>query len=156
MITVDEKLVAVYGTQLANPGRWGDQKYVTRIYLRFPSTNLLASFSIVQLSFVIINSSQNVPTTKVYSKFQPHVYNCAIYKEILTAATGKFGGPTEKFDFSWALVAASSYTLQPRKPPPPFMLVSLLTTYAAGQGPSFLQAIGFSRVLDKAGLPGGY
>ena len=55
----------------------------------------------------------------------------------------------------WEMAQDSSYTFQPRKPPPPFMIVSRLTPYAADQRVSFLQAIGFSRVLGEAGLPSG-
>jgi len=44
--------------------------------------------------------------------------------------------PTEKFGFPWAPVAASSYTFQPK-----------------GAPISYLQAIGFSQVLDQAGVP---
>ncbi|KAI9442705.1 hypothetical protein H4582DRAFT_1305328 [Lactarius indigo] len=117
-IGANEKLVAVYGTRLVNPSSYGDKKYVTRIYLRHISSNLPSSFSIIQLSFVVVNSSGNVPTTKVYT------------------GSGTSKDPTEKFDLSWPLTAASSYTFQPQ-----------------GAPVSYLQAIGFSKVLDQAGPP---
>ncbi|KAH9062371.1 hypothetical protein EDB87DRAFT_1606767 [Lactarius vividus] len=99
LITVDEKLVAVYGTRHVNAGPYGDK-------------------NIVQLSFVVVNSAGNAPTTKVYT------------------GSGNSRDPTEKFDLSWPLTAASSYTFQP-----------------PGAPVSYLQAIGFSKVLGEAGSP---
>lgn len=97
-LTADDKLVAVYGTRLVNPGPYGDR-------------------NIVQLSFVVVNSSGKV-TSKVYT------------------GGGNSTDPSVKFDLSWPLVAASSFTFQP-----------------PGAPASYLQAIGFSRVLGEAGLP---
>lgn len=56
LITADEKLVAVYGTRLANPGPWGDQKYVTRIYLRCVSPQVICS--IIQYCPVVVRSRE--------------------------------------------------------------------------------------------------
>ncbi|KAI9453130.1 hypothetical protein BJY52DRAFT_1399707 [Lactarius psammicola] len=98
-IGVDEKLIAVYGNRLVNPSPYGDK-------------------NIVQLSFVVVNSSGRVPTAKVYT------------------GSGNSGDPAEKFDLSWALLAASSFTFQP-----------------TGQPIGYLQAIGFSKVLGEAGGP---
>jgi len=70
--------------------------------------------NIVQLSFIVANSAGKIPTTKVYT------------------ATGKSSDPSEKFDFTWSVVAAASYTV---KPP--------------GAPITYLQAIGFSKVLDQ-------
>jgi len=70
--------------------------------------------NIVQLSFVVANSALKTPTTKVYT------------------ATAKSPEPSSKFDFSWSLVAAASYTV---KPP--------------GAPIAYLQAVGFSKVLDQ-------
>jgi hypothetical protein len=94
-IGANEKLIAVYGAQLVNATPYG-------------------AHSTVRLSFVVGNSSGDVPTTKVY-----------------TAAASFAKDPTEKFDFTWAVAGASSYTLKPQ-----------------GDTQAFLQAVGFSKVLD--------
>jgi hypothetical protein len=67
-ITATEKLIAVYGARLSESTGYGAHKYVTRIDLRCLSSDL-SPFSIVRLSFVVANSSGDVPTTKVYSEF---------------------------------------------------------------------------------------
>ncbi|KAN0135482.1 hypothetical protein V8E53_006761 [Lactarius tabidus] len=94
-IGANEKLIAVYGTRLVKATGYG-------------------AHNIVRLSFVVGNSSGDVPTTKVYT------------------TTGVIKDTTEKFEFTWAVAGASSYTLQPQ-----------------GATISFLQAIGFSKVLDN-------
>jgi hypothetical protein len=40
LITANEKLIAVYGARLLKPTIYGDHKYVTRINLRYFSSNL--------------------------------------------------------------------------------------------------------------------
>ncbi|KAF8258818.1 hypothetical protein EI94DRAFT_1092452 [Lactarius quietus] len=49
-ISADEKLIAVYGTRPVNTTPWAER-------------------GILQLSFIVANSSGAAPTTKVYSKF---------------------------------------------------------------------------------------
>ncbi|KAN0129561.1 hypothetical protein V8E53_012557 [Lactarius tabidus] len=95
-ISADEKLVAVYGTRLVSPSPWNERH-------------------ISQLSFIVVKSSGDVPTTKVYT------------------ATGNYIAPTEKFELSFPLTTASSYTFQPQ-----------------GIQDSYLEGIGFSNVSFKA------
>ncbi|KAH9172573.1 hypothetical protein EDB89DRAFT_1964991 [Lactarius sanguifluus] len=74
--------------------------------------------------------------TRVYLH---HLFRCMPYRfitKIVTAGSGSSSDPTEKFDLSWPLTAASSYTFQP-----------------PGAPVSYLQAIGFSKVLGEAGSP---
>jgi hypothetical protein len=75
-ISADEKLVAVYGTRLVSPSPWNERH-------------------ISQLSFIVIKSGGDVPTTKVYT------------------ATGNYIAPTEKFELSYPLTTVSSYTFKP-------------------------------------------
>lgn len=95
-IGANEELIAVYGARLLKPTKYGDH-------------------NIVRLSFVVANSSGDVPTTAVYD------------------AAGKNQDAFEKFKFTWGVAGASSYTFKPQ-----------------GVTNSVLQAIGFSKVLDKA------
>jgi len=77
-------------------------------------SNLPPLFSIIQLSFIVVNSAGTAPTVQVYSMFQGGMHYRFITK-IVTAASGIYSPPTEKFELSWPLTAASSYTFQPGK-----------------------------------------
>ncbi|KAI9442719.1 hypothetical protein H4582DRAFT_2203553 [Lactarius indigo] len=83
-----EKLLAVYGTRLVGPSIYGDR-------------------NIVQLSFVVSNTSGTTPTVQVYTVSGNYVT--------------KYGAATEKFELAWPLTAASSYTLQPSGLPDAFL-----------------------------------
>ncbi|KAH9037092.1 hypothetical protein EDB85DRAFT_1938008 [Lactarius pseudohatsudake] len=94
-VGADEKLIAVYGSRLVDASPYGNR-------------------TIVQLSFVVVNTAGTVPTVQVYT------------------ASGIYGAASEKFELAWPLTAASSYAFQPD-----------------GMPDAFLQALGFSNVLDK-------
>jgi len=79
-ISAHEKLIAVYGTRPVNTTPWAER-------------------GILQLSFIVANSSGDSPTTKVYT------------------AAGNYYGPTEKFELSWPLTTVSSYTFKPEGQP---------------------------------------
>ncbi|KAH9008098.1 hypothetical protein EDB83DRAFT_2323412 [Lactarius deliciosus] len=98
LLTVDDKLLAVYGSRLLNSSLYGDK-------------------TITKLSFVVANYTGSAPTVQVYT------------------ASGLFATPAQnaKFDLSWPLTAATSYSYQP-----------------TGLDRAFVQAIGFSNALDKA------
>jgi hypothetical protein len=112
LITANEELIAVYGARLLKPTKYGDHKYVTRINLRYRISYL--SSSIVRLSFVVADSSGDVPTTAVYGEFLS-AYISPFTTKIVTDAAGKNKDAFEKFKFTWGVAGASSYTLQPRK-----------------------------------------
>ncbi|KAI9433288.1 hypothetical protein H4582DRAFT_2082447 [Lactarius indigo] len=94
-----------------------DQKLLAVYGSRLVNASEYGERIIVQLSFVVANSAGNSPTVKVYT------------------VSGNFtpSAPRAKFELSWPLTAASSYTFQPE-----------------GRRNGFLQAIGFSNALDKA------
>ncbi|KAH9044182.1 hypothetical protein EDB84DRAFT_1436081 [Lactarius hengduanensis] len=105
-VGADEKLIAVYGSRLVDASPYGNR-------------------TIVQLSFVVVNTAGTVPTVQVYNR--------RFITKIVTAASGIYGAASEKFELAWPLTAASSYSFQPD-----------------GMPDAFLQALGFSNVLDKA------
>ncbi|KAH8980542.1 hypothetical protein EDB92DRAFT_1953900 [Lactarius akahatsu] len=94
-----------------------DEKILAVYGSRLTGTSLYGDKNITQLSFVVVNSAGGTPQVKVYT------------------ATGTFYNPTvnSKFELSWPLTAASSYTFTP-----------------PGVNNAFLQAIGFSNALDRA------
>ncbi|KAI9459714.1 hypothetical protein BJY52DRAFT_1265271 [Lactarius psammicola] len=95
-----------------------DEKLVAVYGTRLVDGSPYGDRNIIQLSFVVVNSAGDAPTVQVYT------------------ASGIYSAPTEKFELSWPLTAASSYTFQPE-----------------GMGDAYLQAIGFSNALDKADAP---
>ncbi|KAH8986032.1 hypothetical protein EDB86DRAFT_2832788 [Lactarius hatsudake] len=94
-----------------------DEKILGVYGSRLTGTSLYGNNNITQLSFVVVNSAGSTPQVKVYT------------------ATGTFFNATTnaKFELSWPLTAASSYTFTP-----------------PGVNNAFLQAIGFSNALDRA------
>ncbi|KAH8986044.1 hypothetical protein EDB86DRAFT_3105466 [Lactarius hatsudake] len=94
-----------------------DEKILGVYGSRLTGTSLYGNNNITQLSFVVVNSAGGTPQVKVYT------------------ATGVFFNATtnSKFELSWPLTAASSYTFTP-----------------PGVNNAFLQAIGFSNALDRA------
>jgi hypothetical protein len=72
-----------------------------------------------------------------------------VVTKVVTAATGNYIAPTEKFELSFPLTTASSYTFQPRKG-------STLSdgtsadAFTEGIQDSYLEGIGFSNVSFKA------
>jgi len=95
-IGANEDLIAVYGARLVKKSFYGEH-------------------SIIRLSFVVANTSADIPTTKV------------------STAAGVLKGTFEKVGFTWAVAGAASYTAQP-----------------PGATITYLQALGFSKVLDQA------
>ncbi|KAH9035189.1 hypothetical protein EDB85DRAFT_2143847 [Lactarius pseudohatsudake] len=106
------------GAEALNFEIGSDEKLVAVYGTRLVNASSYGDKNIVQLTFVVVNFAGKVPTTKIYT------------------GSGNSSDPTEKFDLSWPLTAASSYTFQP-----------------PGAPVSYLQAIGFSKVLGEAGAP---
>ncbi|KAH9060433.1 hypothetical protein EDB87DRAFT_1727606 [Lactarius vividus] len=94
-----------------------DEKIVAVYGSRLFDKSIYGDNNIIQLSFIVVNSAGGTPQVNVYT------------------ASGIYSDPAvnSKFELSWPLTAASSYTFQPE-----------------GAADAFLQAIGFSNALDRA------
>ncbi|KAH9070956.1 hypothetical protein EDB83DRAFT_2517527 [Lactarius deliciosus] len=105
------------GSQTLSFNIGADDKLLAVYGSRLLTPSLYGDKTITKLSFVVANYTGSAPTVQVYT------------------ASGTFSTPAQnaKFDLSWPLTAATSYSYQP-----------------TGLDRAFVQAIGFSNALDKA------